>query len=94
MKTWSEMSKEERDLAITELVTFDSNAERFGAKPHDIYRWMSVNRLPAWLIDGELKFHPREIDAWLTEIGGIEALKAREEAQRKQDEAASKIAQP
>lgn len=93
MKPWSEMSKEDRDKAITELVTFDAIAERFKAKPHDIYRWMSVSKLPAWLIDGELKFHPVEIDAWLKEVGGIDALKAREEEQKKQDEAAAK-AQP
>lgn len=80
MKTWAEMSKDERDKALGELVDFDSITARFVAKPHDIYRWMSVNKLPAWLVEGELKFHPQELDAWLREIGGIEALKAKEAA--------------
>jgi hypothetical protein len=92
MKSWSEMNKEERDKAITELVTFDSVIERFAAKPHDIYRWMSVNKLPAWLIDGELKFHPVELEAWIKEIGGVDALKAKEAEQKKQDEATEKSA--
>ncbi|MCC6807544.1 MAG: ACP S-malonyltransferase [Deltaproteobacteria bacterium] len=81
LKDWADMTKDERDQAITELVEFDKVLAQLEAKPHDIYRWISVNKLPTWLVDGELKFHPVQLDAWLGTIGGIAALKAKEAAE-------------
>lgn len=73
----------------SELLSFDEVMKRLETeKPHDVYRWLGVFRMPAQLIEGRLKFDAREFDEWLKGIGGVEQLKRKdaqvlEEAQRK-----------
>ncbi len=83
-KEWQAMSQEEKDAEIEKLLRFDAIIERFHAKPHEIYRWMSVDKMPAWLVDGELRFHPLELDEWLSQVGDVERLREKE---RKEKEA-------
>ncbi len=85
MKEWYEMNAEEREKALNELILFDAVLARYDAKPHDIYRWMMVTKMPSWLVEGELRFHPVQLDEWEKQIGGIAALKAREADERKRD---------
>jgi [acyl-carrier-protein] S-malonyltransferase len=65
---------------VSERVTFAQLLERYGAKPHDIYRWMMLKQLPTALIDGVLTFDEAKLAAWEEKVGGIEAVKAAERA--------------
>jgi [acyl-carrier-protein] S-malonyltransferase len=77
-KDWGDMNEEERDEAAKALIDFDTVMKRFDAKPHDIYRWMMVFKMPTWLVEGELRFHPAQLEAWLQQVGGIETIKKKE----------------
>ncbi len=77
-REWQHMTQEEKDSELAKLVPFDAVAERFNAKPHEIYRWISVDRMPTWLVDGELRFHPAELEDWLREVKDVERLREME----------------
>jgi hypothetical protein len=69
------MTPEERTREIGSLLAFDAVATRFAAKPNEVYRWISVHKMPTWLVDGELRFHPVELEEWIGRVDGVERLR-------------------
>jgi [acyl-carrier-protein] S-malonyltransferase len=91
-KAWQQMTQAEQDAEIAKLLPFNHATERFQAKPHEIYRWISVDKMPIWLVDGEVRFHPVELEQWLAQIGDVEKLRAKE--RREKQELVAKSDQP
>lgn len=74
-----EMTEEEKKAKIESLLTFDVVSQRMGAKPHEIYRWISIHKMPCWLVDGALRFEADKFEEWLKGMGSVAEIRKLDE---------------
>jgi len=78
-RSYSEMSEQDRQKALSELVSLQEVCDYLETDSKFVFILMSEKKLPGWLVGGTWKFHLDEIDEWLGDIGGKDAVKAHKE---------------
>lgn len=65
-----------KQAKLEALVSMDEICAHLGLDDVRVYWLMSTRKLPGYLVGGVWKFDRRQVEAWVEELGGVEAVRA------------------
>lgn len=74
VKQLHEMSGSEKAAQVEQLISLASLCAHLHVNEDEVYWLMSMKQLPSWLVGGAWRFDRAEVDAWLTNQQGLEAI--------------------